>query len=67
MQEQLLRWPTVQQLCGISRPTAWRLERQGIFPARRKIASNSVGWLRSEIESWIQDRTQVSTTSGREK
>lgn len=51
----------------ISLPTAWRLERQGSFPARRKIASNSVGWLRSEIESWIQDRTQVSTTSGREK
>lgn len=48
----------------ISLPTAWRLERQGSFPARRKISSNSVGWLRSEIETWMLDRIHASNIAG---
>ena len=61
MQDELLRWPTVHLIAGLSRTTAWRMERSGLFPARRQIGANSVGWLRSEINAWIADRSQVST------
>lgn len=58
--DELLRWPAVKQLCGISRPTAWRLEGQGAFPRRRQISHNAVGWLRSEVDAWVRARLPVA-------
>jgi len=66
MSEQLLRWPAVKQACGISRPTAWRLEQQGRFPRRRQLSANAVGWLRSEIESWVLGRSQIGRVATQE-
>lgn len=56
MQNEVWRWPTVQHVSGLSRTTAWRLERNGDFPRRRKISANAVGWLKSEIEAWVLSR-----------
>lgn len=58
-----LRAKTVQQLLGISRTTLWRLCRGGKFPARRKLSTNSVGWLKSEIAQWAESRTIVGGTA----
>ncbi|MEQ1844486.1 MAG: AlpA family phage regulatory protein [Nitrospira sp.] len=44
------------RLTGLSRVQAWRLEREGRFPKRIKLGSNSVGWLAHEIESWIKGK-----------
>lgn len=60
MQHEYLRWPAVKQATQLSRTTAWRLERQGEFPARRKLSANTVGWLRSEVETWVQSRAPAS-------
>ena len=38
----------------ISRSTIWRLERDGMFPRRRKISPGKVAWLKSEIEEWMK-------------
>lgn len=59
MQNEVWRWPTVQHVSGLSRTTAWRLERSGDFPRRRKISANAVGWLRSEVEAWVLSRAEV--------
>ena len=61
MQHVFIRWPAVQQATQISRSTAWRLERLGLFPRRRKISAQSVGWLRDEIEDWVLSRSVVDT------
>lgn len=53
MQSVLLRWPAVEQATQISRSTAWRLERLGRFPQRRRISANTVCWLSAEIEAWV--------------
>lgn len=44
------------QLTQLSRVQWWRLEREGKAPKRIRLSANSVGWLRSEIESWITER-----------
>lgn len=64
MKQELIRWPAVSRVAGISRTTVWRMERDGTFPCRRKISAHSVGWLRHEIEAWVQSRaTVISATA----
>jgi predicted DNA-binding transcriptional regulator AlpA len=55
----LLRWPTVQQLTGISRTTAWRLEKLGQFPSRVRVSAGITAWRKSEILTFIQTRRAV--------
>ncbi|MCU7881240.1 MAG: AlpA family transcriptional regulator [Candidatus Thiodiazotropha sp. (ex Lucinoma aequizonata)] len=55
-QDRILRAHEVQQIVGISRSTIWRLERKGQFPARLPLGTGSVGWLKSDIETWMQNR-----------
>ncbi len=52
----LLRTKHVMAMIGLSRMTIYRLERAGVFPARRKLGENSVGWIDEEIASWIESR-----------
>ncbi len=33
-----------------------RLEAKGKFPKRVQIGANRVGWVRAEVEQWIDDR-----------
>ncbi len=58
--ERFLREPEVQHVTGLSRTTRWRLERTGRFPRKRKLSDNAVGWLASEIEAWMAERTEAS-------
>ncbi len=46
----------VMALVRLSRSTIWRLERQGLFPARRHLSRRRVGWRKSEIEKWLDSR-----------
>jgi prophage regulatory protein len=50
-----LRNRDLDVITGLSRTTRWRLEREGKFPARRKLSSMAVGWLKSEIDAWLVD------------
>lgn len=63
MQNRYLRWPEVHQISRLSRVTVWRMERDGKFPCRRQLSSNTVGWLGSEIEFWVNSREAVTITS----
>jgi|UniRef100_A0A7C3SI69 prophage regulatory protein len=57
--DRILRKRTVLALTGISNSTLWRLERQGKFPARRRISPRLVGWLQSDVLNWLNSRPQV--------
>lgn len=54
--DRLLRAAEVCDLLSVSRVTLWRWERAGNFPKRRKIGPNTVGWLKSEVETWLAER-----------
>lgn len=43
-------------MTGLSRVQWWRLEKLGRVPKRVQISTNSVGWLREEVETWIAER-----------
>lgn len=61
MTDRYVRKPEISQLTGLSISTIWRLERFSDFPKRRQLGPNSVAWLESEIQDWINSRTPVST------
>lgn len=58
--DRFIREPECLKITGLSRPTRWRLEKEGKFPKRRKISENTMGWLASEIDEWIKNRIEYS-------
>jgi prophage regulatory protein len=54
----VLRRPEVCKKTGLSYPTLYRYEKAGDFPARRQLGPNSVGWIESEIDEWIEARVK---------
>lgn len=51
-----LRIKQVMQLTGLSRMTIYRLELAGEFPKRRRLSSNAVAWLDTDIAEWAESR-----------
>lgn len=51
-----LREHQVAEITGLSKTTRRRLELDGKFPKRRKLSTGAVGWLRNEINQWIESR-----------
>ncbi|MEZ9140005.1 MULTISPECIES: helix-turn-helix transcriptional regulator [unclassified Shewanella] len=56
--DRLVREAERKHLTGISRTTAWSLERQGLFPKRRELipGGSEVAWSLIELSSWIESR-----------
>jgi prophage regulatory protein len=54
--DRIVREAECALLSGLSRTTRWRLERAGKFPKRRQISPNCVGWLCSEVMTWLRER-----------
>lgn len=51
--DRILRRPEVEQMTGLSRSEIYRRIALGVFPKARKLGSNAVGWLLSEIQAYI--------------
>src|SRR5687767_129515 len=51
-----LRWKEVERSTGLSRTTAWRLQRSGDFPRPYVISPGRVGYLECEVEAWRTSR-----------
>lgn len=58
--DRLLPWPKVRDLTGISRTTAWRLQKAGDFPLPVVISPGRVGWREHELEAWKASRSPRS-------
>ena len=56
----LLRIQEVISVTGISRMTIYRLEKEGLFPSRRRLGKNSVAWLDDDISAWVAGRPTVT-------
>lgn len=52
----ILRQRQVIERVGYSPMHLWRLEKAGRFPQRVKLGPNSVGWVSTEIDAWIEAR-----------
>lgn len=55
----LLRLPKVLKLTGCAESTWHRYVKLGLAPRGRRLGPNTVGWLLSDIQAWIQSRPQA--------
>lgn len=53
MSDKILRVNEVTLVTGLSQSTIRRLEQSNCFPRRIKIANNAIGWIKSEVDEWI--------------
>ena len=58
--DRLLRRSEVEECCGLSRTTIYRLMRLGQFPIPIKISPRAVRWPQREIENWIAARPRAT-------
>lgn len=55
-QDRVMRKKEVLAIVGLSDVSVWRQEQVGTFPRRIRLGGNSVGWLKSEIDGWLEQR-----------
>ena len=46
----------IRHAVGFSYTTAWRMMRDGRFPASIQLSTGTIGWRRSDIETWLAGR-----------
>jgi prophage regulatory protein len=54
METVVLRTKQVIKEYNVSRSFIWRGEKAGTFPKRVKLGARAVGWLRTDLEAWLQ-------------
>jgi prophage regulatory protein len=59
MEDRFIRPTEITLKTGLSLSTIWRLERDGVFPRRRSLGRKAVGWVKSEVDNWLQSREPV--------
>lgn len=59
MTQAVLKRAEVVKFVGIGYTTIWRLEKAGKFPGRKQLSVGRVGWLRTEVEEWVNKRLCV--------
>ncbi len=62
MASAILRLPAVKLKTQLSRSTIYRLEAEGKFPRRVRLAENSTGWYEHEIDEYLANLPRVNET-----
>ncbi|MCL6742797.1 AlpA family phage regulatory protein [Kosakonia sp. R1.Fl] len=57
--DRTIREPECREITGLARTTRYMMEKEGKFPARRKLGGRAVGWLLSEITDWQNTCSKV--------
>ncbi|WP_407876731.1 helix-turn-helix transcriptional regulator [Francisella sciaenopsi] len=52
----IIRLKTVLEMTSLSRSTIYDYMSRDLFPKQIKLGENSVGWVLSEVEDWLNDR-----------
>jgi prophage regulatory protein len=55
-QVKILRINQVAAITGYSRPSIYRLMREGQFPRSVQLGPKSVGWRSDDVDAWISSR-----------
>ena len=48
------------QQTGLKKTKLYELQKEGAFPMRIQITSNSVGWVEEEVNAWIAEKVAAS-------
>ncbi|WP_413493034.1 helix-turn-helix transcriptional regulator [Morganella psychrotolerans] len=61
--DRLIREKERQHITSISRTTAYTLEKEERFPARKMLGRNSCAWLLSDLLFWIHNPPNVDNVN----
>jgi len=53
---EVIRAKDLSKLLSVSLPTLWRMEKRGDLPKRVNISERVVGWLKSDIQEWLESK-----------
>lgn len=53
----IMRLPTVLALIGLSKASVYRFMDAGTFPRPIKLGVRAVGWIATDAENWILEKT----------
>ena len=56
MEQMILRLPNVKAITGLSRSTIYLRMSEGSFPKHICLGSRAVGWLKTEVSEWMEER-----------
>lgn len=62
MAQQISKLSDVISSTGLSSSSIYRLAGEGKFPKPIKLLSRSSGWIKSEVDEWIDDKIKASRT-----
>jgi prophage regulatory protein len=60
----ILRLKQVCELTGLKRSTVYNRMADGMFPKQFPLGGRAVGWLASDVDSWISHVVQTGRASG---
>lgn len=63
--DRLLAWPQVKEITGLSRTTAWRMQKAGDFPPPVQVSLGRVGWWQSDLDRWKASRAPKPLSEAR--
>jgi prophage regulatory protein len=67
MTYKILRLPVVRERTGLSRSTIYLRIAKGEFPASISLGARAVGWLESDVNSWLEQKIKASQVGYDEK
>jgi prophage regulatory protein len=64
MGDSVLRWPKVKARIPLSKSGVYLAISEGRFPRPIKLGGRAVGWLESEVDSWLRQQVEQSRGPG---
>jgi prophage regulatory protein len=61
---QILRLKQVSEMTGLKRSSLYSRIAEGLFPRQFPLGGRAVGWLASEVETWITSQVAASRNQG---
>lgn len=65
MSNKVIKLPDVMKATALSRSSIYAYIKKGMFPAQVQVGLRAVGWLESEITTFISQRTELRETKQR--
>jgi prophage regulatory protein len=60
MSNEILRLPQLKTKVGLSRSSIYSAVSQGKFPRPIKLGARAIGWIASEVDTWLAGQIQQS-------
>ena len=64
MSHKIIRLPEVIDMTGLSRSTIYLRMSKGSFPQSISLGERAIGWVKNEVDLWLEKRISTSRNTG---